>query len=141
MPVDVAVEAASATALLSGTSYVNLHTTANAAGEIRGDVVADPNGTNQCASAADAGVDSGTGGSTADAGSGTGTNDAGSSGSSGGATTTRPDSGTSSTATSSGDDGGCSAAPAGTNAGNGLAIVGLGLAIAAVARSKRAKKR
>lgn len=145
MPVLVNVSSSQGTEILGGGTYINLHTAANGGGEIKGDIVADPAGTDQCAtSATDGGTDSGTTSSSSSSSSGgSSTSSSGgsssSSSSSSGATTTRPDSGTTSAAPA--EDDGCSTTGGRGSSGNGLAIaLGLGVALAGVARARKNRK-
>ena len=119
------------TQLVTGQFYVNLHTAANAGGEIRGDMA--EGGTEQACDdetpdAGGGGNDAGGNGNDTDSGVGApngGANDAG---------TVRSDAGQS--ATPAAEDDGCSTT--GTAPGSGLAIAfGVGIAIAAIGRNRR----
>lgn len=87
--VEVTLSSNNVTKLVTSGLYINVHTAANADGEIRGQIVPNPSGSVQtCASAptaADAGsdLDSGSGSSGAAPSSSSGSNDSGSGGSSG----------------------------------------------------------
>jgi hypothetical protein len=144
MPIDVSVDSGQATKIAGGGTYINLHTTMHGAGEIKGDIVADPAGTDQCAKAAsDAGTDGGSTSSSSSSSSGGSTSSSSggsSSSSSSGATTVRADSGTESAAPAE-DDGGCSTTGSKSAPGNGLLIaLGLGVAVAGVARGRKSRK-
>lgn len=142
MPVMVNdITADQGTVILSGTGYINMHTDANPGGEIQGNIVDDPAGTDQCAAMMDGGTGTDGGSTSSSSSSSSGSTSSSSSGSSSsggsssGATTTRPDAG--STSSGSSDSGGCSIAS--PNAlGNGAAIAfGVGLALAGLTRSRR----
>lgn len=141
MTIDETLDDAQATALVAGDLYINIHTSANPGGEIRGQILAD-GGNQKCGGAGgeeDAGSSSGSSGnddgsSSSSSSSSSGATDGSSSGSNG-ATTTRPDDGSGSAATASQDDG-CSTT--GGAPGNGLAIaLGVGVALAAIARGRK----
>ncbi len=143
MPILVDVSSSQGTEILGGGTYINLHTAANAGGEIKGDIVADPSGTDQCAtSATDGGTDGGSTSSSSSGGSSTSSSggSSSSSSSSSGATTVRADSGTTSAAPAE-DDGGCSTTGSSGSSGNGLAIaLGLGVAAFGVARGRKNRR-
>lgn len=143
MPIDVTINGTQATTIAGGGTYINLHTTKYSGGEIKGDIVADPAGTDQCATgASDAGTDGGSTSSSSSSSSSSGGSTSSSSGgssssSSSGATTVRADSGTESAAPAE-DDGGCSTTGSKGAPGNGLLIaLGLGVAVAGVARARK----
>jgi hypothetical protein len=129
LTIDATLDAATETALLAGNLYVNVHTTANPNGELRGQILHDEL---KCGGGDDAGASSSSG---SGASSSSGSVGASSSGSNG-AVTTRP-SDTTKPASSSSDDGGCSTT-GGAPASGAVIGVGVGLALAALSRGRRA---
>lgn len=130
--VDVTLNDTQVTDLAAGNLYVNIHTNANTAGEIRGQLYPESS-TSKCPAEAetDAGSSSGETDSGTKSSSSGGTS---SSGGSNGATTVRSDAGTNTAAPA--DDDGCSMT--GSAPGSALAIAfGIGIAIAGVGRSRR----
>jgi MYXO-CTERM domain-containing protein len=124
-----------ATALAIGGIYINIHTSPTfGGGEIRGQVYPQASTTTCPPTAADAGSDASSSSSSGGSSSG---------GSSSGVSTTPTDGGGKTSSTSSGDpgssgssdDGGCNSS--GTDAGSGLAVLGLGFAFALAARFRR----
>ncbi|MBX3210265.1 MAG: CHRD domain-containing protein [Labilithrix sp.] len=132
MKVNLTLNDGQITSLVTGQFYVNLHTTAHAGGEIRGNMATGGDEQSCDADVPDAGpidVDD-------DAGTSSGGTSSGgtSSGSANDAGTVRSDAGT--TAAAPAEDDGCSTT--GSAPGNGVAIAfGVGVALAAIGRSRR----
>jgi MYXO-CTERM domain-containing protein len=142
--VDLTLTTQQATDLAAKNLYINIHTTAFAGGEIRGQIFPQ-GGADACpAGAGDAGADGGDAGtsssssssSSTSSGGSSGTTSSTSSGGSNGATTERVDGGDQ--PAESGDDGGCSTT--GGTPGSGLGLfVAIGAVIALATRNRKKK--
>lgn len=127
--VDLELTDEQVTAITTGDTYINLHTTANPAGEIRDQLVEDDAQEDPCPDGADAGASSSSGGASS-SGTGTGTSSGGSK--DGGASSSSG----SAAAADSTDDGGCNTT--GSSSGNALALLaGLGIVVAAASRKRK----